>query len=238
MDNLWIVMPVFNEEGALPAVMEEWLSVLHTLSGLRATAPGFTFCALNDGSKDRSGAILDDLAGNHPEVRVVHKPNTGHGQSCVTGYRLAVDQGADWILQIDSDGQCDPRFFPAFWQDRGSHPVQYGYRRTRDDGYRRFLISRIVSLVTWIATGVWVKDPNVPYRLMHRSTLEPILDSIPPDFHLANILVAVLQQKRSGIRWRTIHFRNRTAGTPSVKVYMFSRHGWKLFRQLRGSARS
>ena len=110
--------------------------------------------------------------------------------------------------------------------------VVYGFRKTRDDGTKRYLISRVVSLFAYLATGVWVKDANVPYRLMHRSTLENYVNKIPDDFHLANILLSVIQQKFFGIKWVTIHFLNRAGGTPSVKAYSFAKHGIKLFRQL------
>jgi hypothetical protein len=63
--------------------------------------------------------------------------------------------------------------------------------------------------------------------------LENIVGLVPRDFHLANILVAVLQEKYFGIAWVPIHFRNRMAGSASVKTYSFVKHGVKLFRRLR-----
>jgi hypothetical protein len=84
-----------------------------------------------------------------------------------------------------------------------------------------------------VSTGVWVKDGNVPYRLMHRTTLENIVGLVPRNFHLANILFAVLQEKYLGFPGLPIHFRNRMGETASVKTLWFVKHGVKLFRQLR-----
>lgn len=56
---------------------------------------------------------------------------------------------------------------------------------------------------------------------------------MPRDFHLANVLVAVLQHRRHGIQWVDIHFRPRSAGTSSVKALGFVTRGVELFRQLR-----
>ena len=109
------------------------------------------------------------------------------------------------------------------------------WRKSRDEGWRRLWISRFVTLFAFVATGVWVKDGNVPYRLMHKTTLENIVGLVPRDFHLANILVAVLQEKYFGISWVPIHFRHRMGGTASVKTYSFVQHGMKLFRQLRAA---
>jgi glycosyltransferase involved in cell wall biosynthesis len=229
---LWVVLPVYNEESCVEAVAREWIPVLRELSG------DFVLLALNDGSTDGTLSILERLQLDFSELRVLDKPNAGHGQSCIQGYRIALDAGAEWIFQIDSDGQCDPRFFGGIWRNRSSKPIQYGYRRSRDDGHFRSLVSRLVTLVTWIATGVWVRDANVPYRLMHRSRLESVLDAVPSDFHLANILLAVLQQRQFGIDWADIHFRQRMGGVPSARLGGFARHGLDLFRQLRHGSRA
>lgn len=232
MDSaLWVVMPVYNEEECLGPVVEEWLPVL------RQEVGRFTLCILDDGSKDRTPAILDALAAKHPEIRAIHKPNSGHGQTCLTAYRLARDAGAQWVFQIDSDGQCDPAFFREVWRARQEAKVVYGYRRRRDDGLLRLLISRVVSVVTFLSTGIWVADANVPYRLAHRDALD-VADEIAPDFHLANVMVAALHQERFGIRWVDIRFRCRRGGTPAVKTYSFAKQGWRLFRNLRARQRA
>ncbi len=224
-------MPAFNEQEALPRVVREWTDEL-ARSGIR-----HTLCILDDGSTDGTRAVLHALVGRHPEMLVLHKPNSGHGQTCLDGYRRALAAGADWVLQLDSDGQCDPRFFRRFWDLRTDHPVIYGQRTRREDGWTRGVISCLVSIVTFTATGTWVTDANVPYRLMRADALADAIPRIPPDFHLANVLLAVLQQRRYGIRWIPIVFRNRAGGTPSVKPLSFGRRGWQLFRQLRRLAR-
>ena len=228
--KLWVVMPAYNEEASVSSVVKEWLPAL------RRRYPNFIFLALNDGSKDSTLAILNSIAASEQEFRVIDKPNSGHGQTCVLGYRLALKEGAEWILQIDSDSQCDPVYLDKFFEQAAKEKIVYGFRKSRDDGWQRVCISRFVSLFTFAATGVWVNDCNVPYRLMHKSCLENIVDLVPSDFHLANVFVAVLQQKYFGISWVPIHFRSRI-GTASVKTYSFVMHGIDLYRQLRNAAR-
>ena len=98
--------------------------------------------------------------------------NSGHGRSCVRGYHTAVSWNAEWIFQIDSDGQCDPHYFPSLWDKRNEKRSVYGFRYKRDDGLKRLLISRVLTWFVYAATrGTWVRDPNVPYRLMHVSTM-------------------------------------------------------------------
>jgi len=225
-------MPVYNEEEAVPGVIKEWSEMLAT------TGVDYTFLILNDGSKDATLQKLNESKNIYPNIQIVDKANSGHGQSCITGYEMAVAQGAEWIFQIDSDGQCDPRFFKDMLAQTGSSKAIFGYRSTRDDGFQRFLISRVVSMFTYVATHVWVKDANVPYRMIHKEVMQKILSKVPRDFHLANIFVSVLVQKNTPIQWVDIHFRDRAGGSPSVKTFSFAKHGMKLYRQLKAAVKN
>ncbi len=226
-NDFWVIMPVYNEQECLEAVVIEWLDELRKYDFT------FTFCILNDGSKDQTLQILKKLSARHREVYIVDKLNTGHGQTCLKGYQMAIKNNARWVFQIDSDGQCDPAYFKKVWDASAKHPVVFGYRKTRDDGFQRFIVSRIVSFFVFFATGVWVKDANVPYRLMKGEALSESINGIPEDFHLANIPVSVNLQKKFKIKWVNIHFRDRMGGSPSVKTSLFAKHGIKLFKQLR-----
>lgn len=227
INHLWVVMPVYNEEEAVGGVIEEWQSAL-LASGVQ-----YTFCILNDGSKDNTLNILEELAKKYCQLKIVNKPNSGHGQTCVMGYQMGLEAGADWIFQIDSDGQCDPKYFPAVVAACKNNRAVYGQRVTRDDGLQRIIISKFVRIFTLASTGQWIIDGNVPYRMIHADLMKNIAYRIPADFHLANILVSVLSNKQEKIKWIPIHFRDRSGGSPSVKTFSFVKHGFKLFRQLK-----
>ena len=226
--KLAVVMPVYNEEVVVAQVIDEWISALERI-GI-----DYTLFAINDGSKDNTPVILAELADKYQnKIAVINKPNSGHGQSCIYGYRHVINAGYDWVFQIDSDGQCDPRFFDELLKASEKYTCIYGFRKTREDGYKRYIISRFVSLFVYAATGIWVRDANVPYRLMHKSALINITEKIPATFYLANILVSALQQKETGIHWVNINFRDRLGGQASVKAFSFLKHGVKLFKSLR-----
>lgn len=227
MNNLWVIMPVYNEQECVANVIEEWRQELAKYSFT------YTFCILNDGSKDSTLNILKEIEGKDKNIKVVDKPNSGHGQTCVEGYRIALKNNAEWIFQIDSDGQCDTKYFSDLIKEAEDNKVVYGYRKSRDDGFQRFLVSRIVTWFVFFATKVWVRDANVPYRLMHKDALKDIVGKVPSDFYLANILVSVFQKKYFGIKWINIHFRQRMGGVASVKTFSFAKHGLKLFKQLK-----
>lgn len=228
--KLWVVMPTYNEEASVGKVLAEWIPEIRKVAG----EAGFAFCAYNDGSRDQTAILIDGLRQQYPELKVVHKENSGHGQTCVFGYHDAVKNGSEWVFQIDSDGQCDPRYFASLWALRDNYSIIFGERRWRDDGVFRLIASRIVSAVIYITAGVWIRDANVPYRLMRTSVLKSVLNEVPADFRMANILLSVLLEKQLSIKWVPIGFRQRYGGAPSVKKLSFVLQGIYLFNQMRG----
>lgn len=223
--DLWIVTPVYNEERNLAAFVEEWMAVFR-----RVVGGNFTFCLLNDGSTDASLKILSSLAAKYPEIKVIDKPNSGHGRTCVVGYQLAVEAGARWIFNIDADGQCDSAYFEAFWKSRGDGRVHYGRRRAREDGWARRVISRVLSLVIFLLSGEWVRDANVPYRLMSLDALAGALPFIPERFRQANAALTFLHHDRPGITWHDIPFRNRTGRQLPLDIGYFVKESWRFIK--------
>jgi glycosyltransferase involved in cell wall biosynthesis len=227
-ERLYVVMPIYNEQASIGGVVREWKECLDKV------APDHRILILNDGSKDQTAQVLADLAAATPGVEIINKPNSGHGRTCLMGYNEAISRGARWIFQIDSDGQCDPQYFAAVWAQRDVHAAVFGKRVDRDDGLARKVISYFCRLATHVATGVNVRDPNVPYRLMRADVLKPAIADFPQDFGLSNILVSVILQKGLGpkIGFVPIGFRDRSGGEPSVKWMKFVTEGWKLYTAL------
>lgn len=225
-------MPTRDEAASMAQVIEEWWAELqfHTHS--------FRFLVLEDGSTDATPRILSDLRRELGE-RLVIKPTRhhGHGQACLAGYRWAEEAGATHILQIDSDGQCDPQYFRSFWALRDDAPVVYGKRVRRDDGFGRVVVSAVLRLVIRVA-GARCTDPNVPYRLMRTESVACFVRRIPADFDLANVALAVLLA-RAHVPERSvpIRFRARLGGRPTARHFAFVGKALKLVRQLRSLGR-
>ena len=228
--ELLVIMPVFNEQTAVGKVVREWFPALE------ARTPHFTFLAINDGSADGTLATLEALRTEFgTRLEILNRPNRGHGQSCLQGYSIALERGVPHVFQMDSDGQCNPRFFAKFWALRDQHDVIYGRRTRRDDGWQRVVISAVERVFLLGLFGVNCVDANVPYRLMRTAALGPALARIPLTFGLGNIALAVLLRKDRAIRHGSvpIHFRARDGGEPMVKLGGFAPKAVQLFRQLR-----
>jgi dolichol-phosphate mannosyltransferase len=228
--ELIVVIPVFNEQQCVESVLRDWTVALDS-SGI-----DYGVLVHNDGSTDSTlDVIQKHLAGHGAgRVEVISHANRGHGQTCLAGYRIACQRGIPWVFQIDSDGQCDPAYFPTVWAKRADYDVVYGHRATRRDGWKRILASTLVRLVVRVSSGIDCTDANVPYRLMRTEKLLALVESIPPNFDLANIALAV-QIKRAG--WREcaipIVFRARTGGEPSVPLLRFASKAIELAAELR-----
>ena len=226
--ELLVIMPVYNEEHCLDAVLREWIPALEQ------AGVDFETLLLDDGSTDGTPAVIARWEQAHPaRIRSRRHDNTGHGQTCLRGYREACWSGVPWVFQIDSDGQCDPAYFPAVWAARHDREVVYGRRTVRRDGWTRVLASLLVRGMVRVAAWVDCPDANVPYRLMSTARLFPVLDTIPAGFDLANIALAV-QLKRAGWREATVPivFRPRAGGEPSVPLIRFAGKALELFGQL------
>jgi dolichol-phosphate mannosyltransferase len=223
--ELVLVVPVYNEEGAIVPVLTEWRAELK-----RTVGEGrFLILVVDDGSTDATASRLAELG--WPELRVHRHSNRGHGQSCLVGYIEAAGMGATYTFQIDSDGQCDPAGFAGVWERRGRAAAIYGRRTSRDDGRARRVISSILRASLKISRRTRLNDTNVPFRLYRAPLAAAAARRIPADFNLANIAMALLLEPE-GFEEVPIHFRDRIGGQAAVRMWGFAPKALQLHRDL------
>lgn len=227
--ELLVVMPIYNEQAIVRKAVMEWFHEVENWT------EDFVLLAINDGSTDGTRSVLERLQEQlGGRIEILNQPNRGHGQSCLEGYRIAAERKIPFVLQVDSDGQCDPQYFFRLWRERLTHDVVYGRRTRRADGFRRALVSWGLRAVLLIGFGVNCVDPNVPYRLMRTAAIAPVFGAIPPDFALANVALAMLLRKKRGISHASIpiRFRERYGGEPTVPFSRFGSEAIKLYQQV------
>lgn len=236
IDSLYIVIPAYNEEMNIEAVAREWHEVVEKIGG------DSRLVIINDGSKDHTFDTLNRLALDLPRLVPLTKANGGHGSTVLYGYHYALEKGADYIFQTDSDGQTLPSEFPPFWEKRHEHAALIGYRNHRQDGFSRIFVTKVLKLVLRLIFRIKVIDANTPYRLMDRNTLARYIPKIPKDFNLSNVLLTVLMvDAKEDVLFLPITFRPRQGGKNSInfkRIVKIGRQAVKDFRQIHKSMKA
>jgi len=211
MDKLYIVIPAYNEEMNIEAVAREWHEVVSNIGGEARLV------IIDDGSKDNTFSKLNELKNDLPYLEPLTKPNGGHGATVLFGYNYALEKGADFIFQTDSDGQTLPSEFKAFWEKRNESPAIIGYRNHRQDGFSRYIVTKTLKFILFCIFGLGITDANTPFRLINRKTLETYIKRIPKDFNLANVMLTVLLlDAKENVNFIPITFRPRQGGVNSI----------------------
>ena len=227
MDKLYIVMPAYNEEANIEAVVSQWHPLVEKIGS------DSRLVVMDDGSKDHTYEKLKDLQKKFPQLVGVTKENEGHGATVLRAYHYAVDHGADYVFQTDSDGQTLPEEFWPLWENRQRGGLLIGQRKGREDGISRVFVTRVLRLVLFAVFRVWVKDANTPFRLMKASELEQVLKKIPEGFNLSNVIMTVIYEKENKVTYYPITFRPRQGGVNSINLRNISRIGWQAVKDFR-----
>lgn len=212
-------MPVYNEEAAIPAVLEKWTKVLDR------TGIDYVIRPYNDGSKDSSLNVMRKFAAEKRTIDVRDKSNGGHGHTILTGYRDAISDGFDWIFQIDSDDEMGPDKFPELWAKRTNFDFLVGRRAGRQQTLPRKIISFISRMTVRLFYGksaIW--DVNSPYRLMRVRALKDVISTIPERTFAPNVIITGMAAR---LKLRAFEMsvpqHDRTTGEVSIKK-------WKLLK--------
>lgn len=207
--ELIVLVPVYNEAGILKEFVEDWVRILQELN------IDFVIRFYNDGSKDQSGLLLDELARLHGQIEVIHKPNSGHGSTLIQAYKES--DAAEWVFQIDSDHELDHHVFRSFWEERKAYDVLLGERiKEKQTGIFRKLLSALSSFSIRLFFGNGIKDSNCPYRLIRLQVLQSSIEKIPVKCFAPNVLLSALfvkEKRRIKVLQVKQNFRKPRTGT-------------------------
>lgn len=235
-EKIYFVMPAYNEEANINAVVEQWYPLVEKL---RKEGVEASLAIANDGSKDKTYQSMVALAESRPYFFPIDKPNSGHGATVLYLYDYAIKHGADYIFQTDSDGQTNPEEFWQMWNNRKDYDLQIGHRNQREDGFSRVVVTKVLKGVVWLTFGVSVTDANTPFRLMKVEAIKPILELIPKDFFLSNVALSAISVKKGlKSRWIPITFKPRQGGVNSINLKRIFKIGYKAVGDFRAINRS
>ncbi|CAN5414404.1 glycosyltransferase family 2 protein [soil metagenome] len=166
---LSIVIPFYNEEECLVAVCEEVRGVMDG-----RVAGGWELVMVDDGSRDKTPQLIDELAAKHPEFRAVHLiPNSGQSAALEAGFRAA---RGEVIGTLDGDGQNDPADLLPLIEEMKSRGVDMmcGVRARRADNWVRRASSRIANRIRARVLGDNITDVGCSMRVFKRGCLQNI----------------------------------------------------------------
>ncbi len=165
--SLSIFFPAYNDSGTIASMV-----IAAVMTAGRLTTD-FEVLVINDGSRDATQEIADELARLYPQVRVIHHPkNRGYGGALQSGFGSV---RKEVIFYTDGDAQYDPRELTQLWE-RMTDDVDLvnGYKISRSDPIHRIVIGRIYHYMVKVLFGLTVRDVDCDFRLMRRSIFDRV----------------------------------------------------------------
>ncbi|MFQ7156532.1 MAG: glycosyltransferase family 2 protein [Merdimonas faecis] len=204
-----IIIPAYNESASIQATVEE----------IKKEAADFDYVIINDCSSDNTREICEKNGFN-----VVNLPvNLGIGGAVQTGYKYGVKCGYDLAVQVDGDGQHDPKYLSEISQymsETGADMV-IGSRFIKKEGFqssgaRRMGIKYFTFLIR-ILTGKTITDPTSGLRMVNRDVMKFFACDYPKDYPEPESVVAIL---RSGkiVKEIPVMMRERSGGVSSISL--------------------
>ena len=198
--KLLIIIPAYNEEGSISNVVQE----------LKSIVPQYDYLVINDGSKDMTARICKEKEYNLLDLPV----NLGLSGAFQSGMRYAHENGYDAVIQIDGDGQHDPRFIEKMMREveDDTCDLVIGSRFVTETRPRnlRMLGSMLIESLIHLTTGKKISDPTSGMRLFGPK----VIGNFATEMNYGPEPDTVCYLIRNGIRVKEVQvqMRERTTG--------------------------
>ena len=193
-----VVIPCYNVERHIAGVVDSLPSEVDTV------------IAIDDRSTDNTGLVLEQLAAKNVRLTCIrHDTNQGVGGAMITGYRKALELGAEIVIKIDGDGQMDPRDIPALIQPllQGTADFTKGNRFRDLSALRRMPVIRRIgnlglSFLIKAASGYWnIFDPSNGFTAIRHEILRDVpLDKIDLRYFFESSMLIQLYHLNAVVR--------------------------------------
>jgi len=205
-----IVIPALNEAGSIGDVVRE----------VRGELPTVDVLVVDDGSTDRTAQVAA-AAG----AAVAKLPfNLGVGGAMRLGYRYAREHDYDVAIQVDADGQHDPRYIPKLVDALDDADLVIGARFAGEGDYRvggprRWAMVMLSGVISWVA-GTRLTDTTSGFRAANRKLIDMFATRYPVEY-LGDTVETLVHTARRGhkVRQVPVAMRKRMAGTPSQSPF-------------------
>lgn len=210
-NRVLLIIPAYNEEE----------NILKTCKMIRKNKMKFDFIIINDGSKDRTGEILDQ--NDLPHIDLIH--NLGIGGAVQTGYKYAYENDYDIAVQFDGDGQHDVGYVEKLVKPiiEGEADFSIGSRfieplsKFKSTGARRAGI-KIISFFIKLFTGEKIYDTTSGFRAVNKNIIEKFQNSYPTEYPEP---VSTTNLIKEGYRVKevSVGMNEREGGVSSIRAW-------------------
>jgi dolichol-phosphate mannosyltransferase len=230
LPGAWLILPTYNEAENIDGLVRAALARLDT------TGVEHTVLVVDDSSPDGTGRIADRLADELAPVRVLHRERKeGLGRAYLAGFAIALENGAELVLEMDSDFSHDPADLPRLIAAADAADLVLGSRYVPGGGVTQWgrlrrLLSRGGSAYARILLGVPVRDLTGGFKCFHRRVLEAIdLENVHADGYGFQIELTY-KAVRAGftVTEVPIMFRERNVGTSKMTARIALEAVWKV----------
>lgn len=233
--RVMVVIPTYNEASNLPKMVD-------ALLGLEL--PRLEILVVDDNSPDGTGQIADALSQEHPSrVHVLHRPGKGGlGTAYVAGFKYALAQGAERIVQMDADFSHSPSYVPVLVERAEEYDVVVGSRYVAGGklderwGLGRYFLSWWAnSVYVRLILGLKVRDATAGFKCWRREALEAIdLDGVRSNGYVFQVEMAYISEKLGfRILEVPIYFEDRRIGRSKMSMPVKLEAAWRVWA-LRG----
>lgn len=204
--SLSLVLPAHNEAENIEIVVRRALDVLPLFTD------EFEIIVVNDGSKDRTPEIINELAAEFPQVKPVHHDvNRGYGGALISGFNAST---GDYVMFMDSDRQFDIADLALLSPFVSKFDIVAGFRRERNDPLHRRVNAEIFNTAVRILFGIHLRDIDCAFKIFRGDLLRSI--KLTTSGALINTeMQAKLRRKGATLQQVAVHHYPRVAGTAS-----------------------
>ncbi len=181
--ELLIVIPAYNEEQNLA----------NTINNVRRAMPAVEIAVVNDGSKDNTSGAAKDAG----VILINHPVNLGDGAARQTGFKYALENHYEYVINLDADGQHDARDIPRIFKElqNGGFDIIIGSRflgaGQYDTPFLRNLGMKIFSYIVSLTTGKLITDPTSGFRGINVKAMKFYVKHFYPEYYPdADVIIA------------------------------------------------
>ena len=229
MPKTYVIIPTYNEAENIEALLREILAL---------KIPDLRVAVVDDNSPDGTGEIVERLAKENSIIKIIHRyQNRGRGSAGIDGFKYALQEGAEYIIEMDADFSHHPRYIPAFIEKIRDYDLVLGSRfipggKDADRGFLRRMTTFFARLYIQLMLGIKVKDITSGYRCFRR----PVLQAIDLDHLIStgpSIVSEILYQvalKNYRIYEIPIIFEDRKKGKTKLNLWTLLKTLYMVYR--------